>query len=128
MLAQSTSAMNKFLLLLALFVPLQCVAQTDWTPADKSLLAASTALLIIDWGQTRYIAKNPTRFHELNPILGRHPSIGRVNTYFAGAIIGNYLLADWLGPTNRKLYLGGITALETVVVIRNKGIGIKVAF
>ena len=115
--------------ILVLLLPLPCAAQyANWTPADKALLATSTALLIVDWGQTRYIAKNPDRFHELNPILGRHPSVGRVNTYFATAIIGNYLLADWLGPTNRKLYLGGITALETVVVIRNNGIGIKVAF
>lgn len=121
--------MKTFLLILVLLFPLHSEAQfSNWTPTDKALLAASTTMLILDWGQTLYIAKNPVRFHELNPILGEHPSVGSVNTYFAAAIIGNYLLADWLGATNRRLYLGGITALEAGVVLHNRGLGIKVSF
>lgn len=125
----STSVMNKFLILLALIIPLNSEAQfANWSPTDKALLATSTALLVADWGQTRYIAKNPDRFHEKNPLLGKHPSVGEVDGYFVTAIIGNYLLADVIGPTNRKWYLGGVTAMETVVVIRNRGIGIKISF
>lgn len=39
-------------------------------------------LTVADWAQTIVIARNPLVWSEMNPILGRHPSPGRVHAYF----------------------------------------------
>lgn len=54
-----------------------------WTTAQKVSYATSITAGIIDWGQTRTIAENHHLYKELNPILGKKPSVGRVNTHFA---------------------------------------------
>ena len=42
----------------------------------------------IDYLQTKQIAKHPDKFYEaLNPYLGEHPSVSKVNGYFLGAVI-----------------------------------------
>jgi hypothetical protein len=70
----------KILIALLFSLCLPALADDSWPVEDKALLVASTAFLIADWGQTRTIAKKPHLVHEKNPILGRHPSVGRVNT------------------------------------------------
>jgi len=87
---------------------------------------ASLGLLGADWAQTRTIAKNPYQWHETNPILGQHPSVGNVNNYFAAAMLGHTLLANLLPPEYRKLLQYGTIGLEAPVVGKNKfklGIG-----
>lgn len=56
--------------------------------ADEGCVAAAV-LHTADWLQTRQIARSPDRWAENNAPLGRHPSIGRVNNYFAltGALL-----------------------------------------
>lgn len=51
------------------------------------LWALAVAATIADWLQTLTIAKHPDLFTEFNPILGKHPSVARVNIYFASFII-----------------------------------------
>jgi hypothetical protein len=46
-------------------------------------LAILIVLLVIDWRQTLVIARNPGRWTERNPLLGKHPSERRVHVYFA---------------------------------------------
>jgi hypothetical protein len=99
----------------------------EWTDLDKKLFVASEVSLFADWLQTRQIVKQPQRYEETNPILGKHPSMSSVNAYFIGAMIGNYYLADWLGE-NRSIYLGTVTVVETGTVIHNKIVGLKLAF
>ena len=111
-----------------MFFAFSAQASEPWRDIDKTLFVASTALLVADWAQTRYIAKNPDQFYERNPILGKHPSVGKVNAYFAGAIIGNYLLMDYLSPKNRTLYQAGLISVQIVVVGNNKRIGVGMAF
>jgi hypothetical protein len=82
--------------------------------------------LLLDWGQTLNIAQHPGRFHELNPILGPHPSTGSVNTYFGLATLANLGMGA-LGPTPKKILRGGLTALELANVIRNRRIGISLS-
>ena len=45
----------------------------EWTESDIKYEAAYLALHTVDWGQTRNIAKNPSRYSEVNPVLGKHP-------------------------------------------------------
>ena len=116
----------KWLCALAFALPLLAAAG-KWTGPQKEALIASELMLAADWAQTRQIARNPALFRELNPILGEHPSVGRVNTYFLAAMTLNYLFADWLGD-NREFYLGAIAVSEGVVVNRNASLGLKVRF
>jgi hypothetical protein len=99
----------------------------DWSETDKRLFIASQAALMIDWKQTREIASNPSQYGERNKILGEHPSMARVNTYFASALVANYLIADYL--TNyRTEYLSGIVLFEVSVIGHNKNLGLKIGF
>jgi len=105
-------------------------AWEDWDDKDKFLLVTSTGLLAADWLQTREIAENRHsgfRFYETNPILGSHPSLPKVNVYFTTAIVGNYLIADWIGK-DRWMWLGAVTALEFHVVRGNYRIGVRMGF
>ena len=114
----------RYLILLLLAFP----AHAEWDATERWLGTAAVTTLAFDWGQTRTTAKQPNLYYETNPILGRHPSTGQVDLYFVTCIIGTMLIADWLAPANRKLFLGTVTALEIVVIQRNRQIGIKVAF
>lgn len=95
---------------------------------DAALLGGALATLAADWGQTRAIAQQPDRFHEINPILGRHPSIGRVNSYFALAMLGTAGLAFALPREYSRIFLGGVVLLEAAVIVNNHGIGIRARF
>jgi hypothetical protein len=117
------------LLILAfiLFPPL-CHAADPWGTTDYMLAGATVAALAVDWGQTRHIAKNPERYTETNPMLGSSPSVGKVDAYFVGAMVGTVALAHVLPGDWRQLFLGGVLALELGVVNQNRQLGIKVAF
>jgi hypothetical protein len=97
--------------------------------SDKNKLEALYLLLDgMDWAQTRTIAKNPQQYHETNPILGKHPSVGFVNNYFGAMALGHALLADKLPPDLAKLFQYGTIGFEAAEVGRNKfkfGIGMS---
>ncbi len=91
------------------------------------LTIALYILLFIDWRQTITIAKNPDKFREYNPILGKHPSEERVDYYFLVvailAVVGLLFLAHW----NSTWVLPALfiaTLMELVVVIHNSREGI----
>ena len=100
----------------------------DWDRTDSMLLGSALTLTAIDWGQTRDIAQHPERFSESNPILGAHPSVGRVDNYFLISMAGIVGLSAVLPSRTRKYVLGGVTFVEAVVVINNHGAGIRVSF
>lgn len=100
----------------------------EWGTTDKALATAAVVLTVADWAQTRTIAQSPDRYYETNPILGQHPTVGSVNAYFAGALIGGAVLAYTLPATPRRWFLGGAAALELAVVGRNAHLGIRMSF
>lgn len=119
-----------------------------WNQNDTALLI----LEIIDWGQTRYISKygiekktivepgdiiNPEpevytlteeKYHEINPILGPHPSLGKVNTYFLICIGTDILVAQYANPKIHKWWQTIGIILETYCVANNWRIGVKIDF
>lgn len=126
-------------LLLLLFVAGTAHAGDDWTREDSYRQAALTALLVIDWGQTRYLVKHPIdpkqpdgtynwRKEGYNRFLGEHPSIGRVNNYIAVAIAGHAAISMLLPPDWRKGWQYVWIGLETDTVYRNHHIGLKIDF
>ena len=80
-------------------------AADPWSTADKTLAVTAAVAMAADWRQTQQIVEQPNRYHELNPILGAHPTMGAVNRHFAlnAALIASgahYLPSPW-----RKAYL-----------------------
>jgi hypothetical protein len=87
------------------------------------------ASLVADWGQTRYIASHPQQYREaVNPILGEHPSIHRVDAWFLGSLAVNNGIMLALPKKYRPYYAGTVTAVETYFVVSNNRIGIKIDF
>ena len=100
-----------------------------WERTDSILLGTSLATMAIDWGQTRDLARRPQPpFTEANPFLGKHPSVGRVDTYFTLVMAGTVGLSAVLPLTYRRWFLGGLTVLETAVIIDNHHLGLRVRF
>jgi len=61
-------------------------------------------------------------------LIGEHPTVGQVDAYFVAYIASTLLIADWLTPQNRKLYLGVVTMISIVVTAHNRSIGVKIGF
>lgn len=113
-------------------------AGDDWTTGDTVRQSVVTALLIVDWGQTRYIVKHPqdpmqpngtyTWRAEGNGVLGDYPSIGKVNNYFAVAIIGHAAISYVLPRGWRDAWQYVWIGAELNETAHNRRMGIKVEF
>lgn len=114
-------------LMLALLLIAWPVSARDWTGEEIGWGAAAAAVRLADWAQTRNIVRNPDRFREANPIIGEHPSRGRVDGAF---VLGSALLfglAHYL-PQYRKQILQWFVVLGAGVVARNAIIGVRMSF
>lgn len=113
---------------LSLLVAGPARAADAWSRQDVALQATYAVLHVVDWGQTRYIAGHPEEFYEHNPILGRHPSEGEVNAYFAGTLVAHTLVTHFLPAKYRPWWQGVTIAVEGAAVGWNFNAGIKVDF
>jgi hypothetical protein len=94
------------------------------TAKDYAYMAAITAFKTTDWMQTRQIAEQPLQYHEINPILGRHPSTGRVNTYFALSEASYLFTAKAMPASWRPYFFVGMAAIESACVVNNAKLGL----
>lgn len=118
----------KYLLALLMMISTSVYADFDsWSTTDKSLFAAHTALVVADWGQTRYISQHPDRYQETNPILGPHPQQQSVDLFFLTQLIGSYYLLDYF-KNDRTVLLIGLTIARGVTVQNNAQLGVKMGF
>ena len=108
-----------FLLILLLSIP-----GLAWEKKDTYKEAAYLTVHTMDWLQTRYIAKSDD-FYELNPILGKYPSIGKVNTYFLITGIGHALVSYILPQKIRNFWQAITFILESGTVLRNIYMGVR---
>lgn len=116
-----------FVLLLGSVVP--AYAQRDkmgWP--DYTLLAVATGFIILDWGQTLEIARYPLKYQETNPLLGKHPSVGRVNTMLALGLVLNLGVSRLHNKHLRRTVWAGVTGAEGQAVMSNFNLGIRVKF
>jgi len=113
--------------LAALLLSIGLMGPAAAEPPSNELRAAGVALFVADWLQTRYIADNPQVYYEHNPLLGSHPSIGRVNVHFATVIAGYLWATSSSGFCNRTCATG-VVVLEGTNVLRNFSIGIRFYF
>ncbi len=98
------------------------------TVQDYVLQAATIGLLLRDEQQTEEIARNPAQFYEKNKILGQHPSVGAVRSYFVGYALASTAVTVFLPERYRVFWQGTQIGIELIVTQRNRSIGIKGAF
>jgi hypothetical protein len=99
----------------------------DWTPQQKTIAAIGLTATVIDYGQTRYIASHPGLV-EYSPLMGRHPSNGRIALNFIVLPAISYLIADNLSSEHRTVFLYAVTGIEIGMVGRNAYLGYGVKF
>ena len=93
----------------------------------QDLVLESTWIAIdaMDWLQTRNIARNPDQYYETNPILGKHPSVRQVNTYFALCVLGHIAATNILKRPYRTYLQVFSIGVSMQYVNNNYGLGIK---
>lgn len=99
-------------------------------PILEILTGFSVLFLVVDWLQTRYIATHTDRYYETNFILGIHPSVMKVNVYFAVCVAAVLALYVYLGQQfamSLNVGFGLLAAFEAYITYRNYKLGIKFA-
>lgn len=90
--------------------------------------AAYIAFHLLDWRQTRYIAKHPDEYHERNPLLGRSPDTAEVDRFFLLTGLIHYGIARGLAPEWRTGFQQITLSLKVGVVGNNYQLGVKFGF
>lgn len=113
---------------LSLFGTLAQAENRPWTQEERAWGYAAGAMLLGDWLTTRNMTKRYNEgYHEMNPLLGRHPTTAQVNRHFAISIPLIFLIADnW--ESQRKHWLMGITIIEATAFANNLSIGLKIQY
>lgn len=129
------------LTLFILLLPFSNLHASDkWTKQDYVLEITWEVLHLIDWSQTRYIAEHPDKYWEINPILGNHPSIEKVDLYMGAGAIVHPIISHILPRKAKFLWMDNVywyprTTWQSITitmsgsaVINNLSIGIKCEF
>lgn len=100
-----------------------------WTWEDTGLQTVFAGIWVADWSQTLHIARNPTKYYERGNTqgfvhLGNHPSIGRINSYFAGYLAWHTFVAYKLSKPYRTIWQGAYIIYDYDKVQKNRSIGI----
>jgi hypothetical protein len=118
----------KLLLVLAILPSTNTLAADKWSTQDKSLEATYLVLKFVDWRQTRYIAKNPDKYYEMNPMLGKHPSTKEVDAYFITTAILHPIVSHYLPKKYRTWWQAITITMSGTCVVNNFAVGIKMDF
>jgi len=115
------------LLLLALLSAwLARPATPQWRPEHKVLAATAVTMLLLDHFTTVDGIKRGYR--ESNPLLGPHPSLGRLNTFTALEIMAELGIGALLPDRARTIWFAVLTGMEFGYVWHNFAVGLHVKF
>lgn len=92
---------------------------------DKALLASSSSLIMLDWSQTLRFRREG--HYERNLVLGKEPSIGRVNTLIGLGLAANIAVSAIPYRDMRVIVWAIVTVAEANAVLHNHKTGTKVA-
>lgn len=95
-----------------------CANYSTWTKTDKVLGGMSLAAGMADAYTTERCLDHPG-FEEGNPLMGKHPSDGRIYAQ----ITASHLIILWIAdryPKIRKLLLGGTTVVGAGAAYHNR--------
>jgi hypothetical protein len=101
-----------------LLVSMMLTSCATWSRNDKLLAVMSCTAAAADaYTTTRFLKYPDTR--EINPLMGDHPSDARVYATIAATQALFLIIANYLPPDLRKLFLGGKTMLNTGLALHN---------
>ena len=119
---------KKLLVVLLLTVPFCVEAQTrEWSDNEKLLGVATGVLLAADWSLSKDMTHHYDHYREMNPLLGKNPSVGRLNSHMLVTIPTVFLAADQ-AENYRKQILTTVIILESVNVGHMLSIGLHFQF
>jgi len=98
-----------------------------WSKADTERALGDTLATAADWAQTRGIVADEN-FHETSPILGRSPSMRRVDTHFPVVMVLKPLVAWLLPPDWRPAFQWIAISVEAGAVAHNARLGVQMNF
>ena len=117
------------IILLLLSLGAQAEPFEGWTTDEKTAFVASELAILADYKTTSSLLLYPSRgYYELNPIIGPQPSKQTLNLWFAGWMIGNYFISDYLGHDKRMTWLITLTVTESIEAGHNIMIGGSIKF
>ena len=93
------------------------VSAHQWTPANRWLAGTTAGLQGLDWLQT--LAFRARGDQEGNPLLGRTPSEGHINTMIPLGMLATQGIGALLPSGARNVWYGGLSALEVASIIHN---------
>jgi hypothetical protein len=100
----------------------------QWSKTDTAFEAVYAGLTIVDWGQTRDIAKHPQQYSEMNPLLGKHPSLDKVDILIPTGIVAHGIISMALPPKYRRYWQVIFIGIEGVAVLQNYNAGLRIDF
>jgi hypothetical protein len=118
--------MKKLLIIFLLLIPI--TSYSKWTKQDTHRELIWQSFHIIDWGQTLDISKNPDKYYEMNPILGKHPSVSDVNLWAVGASTFHFGLSYIMPKEYRKIFQWTTIGFKGYTIYNNHKINLKVNF
>jgi putative lipoprotein len=97
----------------------------NFSTEQKILYTTMQGITLVDWGQTRYISKHTDRFNEGNPLIGKTPSLAKVNTVFTVRLLAQhygfqYLPQEYLTPS-----LIAVNVVYGFTILHNNRLGVK---
>ena len=99
-----------------------------WSKQDVALETTWQVIHVLDWGTTLDSASQPDQYYEINPILGKHPSRGKVNAYMTAGALFHFGMTHALPPSCRPYWHGITIAVSSTCVINNFSVGLNVRF
>jgi hypothetical protein len=108
------------LIMKTIVLVLVLVSGCSFKNLNRATLAASTASLACDWGQTRSAASNHWKGrYEANPIMGMNPSTGTVDVYFASTIAINAAIWYLMPEKLKSLLPVGVIGVQANTIAGN---------
>lgn len=98
-----------------------------WDKQDIGLEATYLVLHFVDWRQTLSIVDQPDKYHEVNPLLGRHPSRNTVNFYMIGTSLIHVGIVHILPKKWRPHFQGTTIGISAICIGNNFVIGLRMA-
>ena len=94
-----------------------------WSPETRAEAATVEALMVVDTMQTVSAVRYPC-YEESNPLLGSHPTSGKVIAFAVLRSAGHLALTNWMeahdtSVDNRRILQGIFIAVEAFAVIGN---------
>lgn len=115
-------------ILISVIVLFCIVGCSSWDKTDIVLESVFFAAHAVDWAQTNKIASNPDKWHEHNPILGKHPKVSEVNLVMGVMAVVQPVIAHILPSPYRKPWIIGSTLVKLSCVANNFSVGLGWGF